>query len=180
MKKLLFILCLTGLYSCSSLQTGNRNDQPGYYPHAGSKITLHQPIKVLADRAGLYIQNGENKGGAHSRFEPFCYIRFLNVKQNPRTIQADTFVVKSSRIETRLVASNKPVLTPYRHIVYRLVDNSPSDILEVVTMRIHSAKQPEVYLLECGGVEDHPANVEPPTINEIRQAMGSIMSLQLY
>lgn len=179
MKNLLLIICLSGLYSCSSLQTGDRDNQPGYYPAPGSKITLHQPLKVLADRAGLYIQNGENKGGAHSRFEPFCYIRFLNVEQRPRTILADTFVVQSSRIETRLVASNQPDLAPFRHIAYRLVDNSPSDILEVVTMRIHSAKQPGVYLLECGGVEDHPANVEPPTINEIRRAMGRIMSLQM-
>jgi hypothetical protein len=179
MKKSLLILCLSGLYSCSSLQTGDRDNQPGFYPPVASKIILHQPLKVLADRAGLYLQNGENKGGAHSRFEPFCYIRFFNVKQMPRAIQADTFIVKSIRTETRLVAYNRPLSAPFQHIAYRLVDSTPSDILEVVTMRISSLNQPEVYLLECGGVENDPASVEPPTINEIRRAMGNLMTLQM-
>jgi len=36
-----------------------------------------------------------------------------------------------------------------------------------------------ILLLECGGVENIPSQVEPLTIADMRQAMGSIMSLQL-
>lgn len=179
MKFLFLIICLLALSSCSTWSTGDRENLLGYYPPAASKIILHKPLKVRADRAGLYIQDGQNKGGAHSRFEPFCYIRFVNVKQAPRVIQPDIFYVSSSHLEARLVASRNQFQTPYRTISYRLIDDTPSDIVEVVTMRIVSAKQPSVYLLECGGVENAPAELEPPTITDIRRAMGNLMTLQL-
>lgn len=179
MKYLLLIFSLAGLYSCSSLQAGDRESWLGYYPPVGSKIIIHKPLKVLSDKAGLYIQDGQNRGGAHSRFAPFCYIRYVDVKQSPRMIQADTFTVKSSRIETRLIVKNNPIPSPFRLATYRLVDNTPSDVVEVVTMRIYSVNQPNVYLLECGGVENSPAEVEPPTVADIRKAMGNIMTLKL-
>lgn len=180
MNKLILLFCVSFLFpACSSRQTGNLEHRVGYYPPILSKIILKQTLNVGADKAGLYIQDGQTKGSSHSRFKPFCYIRFLNVKQTPRTIQPDTFTIKSSRIETRLIAKNKPFSTPYGMISYRLADSTPSDILEVITMRIVSAKQPSVYLLECGGVENSPSQVEPPTIANMRSAMGNIMSLQL-
>jgi len=180
MKKLLLTISTITLASCSTNQTGNLENRLGYYPPVLSKVILKQPLKVESDKAGLYIQDGQANGSSHSRFKPFCYIRFVNVKQTPRTIQPGTFTIKSSRIETRLITKNKPFSTPYGIISYRLADSTPSDILEVITMRIVSVKQPNVYLLECGGVENSPSQVEPPTIADIRQAMGSIMSLQLH
>ncbi len=179
MKKYLLIIFAITLVSCSTHQTGNLENRLGYYPPVSSKIILKQVLKVGVDKAGLYIQDGEVTGNSHSRFKPFCYIRFVNVKQNGGTIKPDTFIIKNSRIETRLIAKHKPILTPYGLITYRLADSTPSDILEVITMRIVSAKQPTVYLLECGGVENSPSQVEPPTMAELRQAMGNIMSLKL-
>lgn len=179
MKHLIFILSLAGLYSCSSLYDGGNYGEVGYYPPVASKIIINKPLMVLPDKAGFYIQDGQHKGGAHSRFAPYCYIRYVDVKQSSRMIQADTFVVKSSRIETRLIVENKLKRLPYQTVSYRLVDSTPSDIVEVVSMRIYSPNQPDVYLLECGGVEAHPAEVEPPTISDIRRAMGNLMTLNL-
>jgi len=180
MKKILFVFFILLITACSSRLTSfNLENSLGYYPPVSSKIILKQALKINADKAGLYIQEGQIKGSSHSRFKPFCYIRFLDVEQVSRTIQPDTFTIKSSRIETRLIAKNKTFSTPYGVINYRLADSTPSDILEVITMKIVSEKQPDVYLLECGGVENSPSQVEPPTIADMRQAMGSIMSLVL-
>jgi hypothetical protein len=57
------------------------------------------------------------------------------------------------------------------------VDSTPSDILEVLSMRVYSPKNPGVYLLECGGVENSPSEVEPPTRADIRKALGDILRL---
>ncbi len=172
---LLLVTVLAGLTSCST----SRIHQQNAYPTAGTKIVLHKSLSVLPDRAGLFIQNGENKGGNHNRFEPFCYIRFHNVSDEKRTIKADTFEVINSRIETRLIARNtKPLAPPYNNVSFRLVDSTPSDILEVLTMQIRSKSQPNIHLLECGGIENSPSEVEPPTPEDVKTAMGSIMTFQ--
>ena len=174
--------CLLGLFSvgftgCSA----NNNLNSAYaYPPVGSKLVLTRTLEVLPGRAGLYIQNGKNKAGKHSRFEPFCYLRFRNVAVAARKIVADTFVVKSSRVEMRLIAGSQlPTQPVFRKVYYRLVDSTPSDILEVVSMRVYSPKNPGVYLLECGGVENSPSEVEPPTLSDIRKTLGDIMKLKI-
>ncbi len=177
-RTMVLVFSLFTLFKALSGCSAYNNVRSAYaYPSVDSKLVLMRTLVVLPGKAGLYIQNGLNRGGKHSRFEPFCYIRFRNVAASRRNIVPDTFIVKSSRVEMRLIAdqgfirSNKPS--------FRLVDSTPSDILEVVTMRLYSAKNPKVYLIECGGVENSPAEVEPPTIADIRNALGNIMALKL-
>jgi len=47
-------------------------------------------------------------------------------------------------------------------------------------MGLTSPKQPQVIRLTCGGAEDHPANAEPPTYKEMKETLGTIMSLALW
>lgn len=177
----LIVLSLLVLTACSSNYSGSAYN----YPPAGTKLILKQTLTVLPGRAGLYIQDGLDKAGKHSRFKPFCTIRFRNVAAASRHIVPDIFIVKNSRVEMRLIAANslqqrqQEQQRLFRTVSYRLVDSTPSDILEVVTMRVHSPKNPGVFLMECGGVENSPSEVEPPTLGDIRMALGEIMSLQL-
>ena len=57
--------------------------------------------------------------------------------------------------------------------------DAPSDITETIFMSLASNKQPEVISMVCGGVEDHPANAEPPTFAEMKSALGNIMSFHI-
>ncbi len=67
---------ISGLTGCSF----NKDIHSAYaYPPIGSRFLLTKALDVLPGKAGLYIQNGQNKGGKHNRFEPFCYIRFRHV-----------------------------------------------------------------------------------------------------
>ena len=175
-----FLYGLLGLFSGITGCSSNHTIHSSYaYPPIDSKLFLTRSLHIMPGKAGLYIQNGQNKGGKHSRFEPFCYMRFRNVAATKREIVADTFIVKSSRVEMRLIAGNQlPDQLVFRKVSYRLIDSTPSDILEVVSMRVHSIKNPGVYLLECGGVENSPSEVEPPTLSDIRKALGHIMRLE--
>ena len=46
-------------------------------------------------------------------------------------------------------------------------------------MRLSSAEQPDVYRLVCRGGEDNPADAIPPSIQEMRRALGDYATLQL-
>lgn len=56
---------------------------------------------------------------------------------------------------------------------------SPPDIMHLYHFSLHSEKQPDVLRLTCRGILDEPRDAVPPTIAEIRQALGDIVLLRL-
>ncbi len=156
-----------------------------YYPRTGSTLILHERLVIKPDTAALYIQHGKVTGGKHSRFDPYCKIRVRNVRSTQQFINAGRFTITHSRRHTELVASLSGLYIPLGkgskpQLRFDISNsNAPSDITETIQMGISSTTQPNVMNLVCGGVEDHPANAEAPTYAEMKEALGSIMSLKI-
>lgn len=150
------------------------------YPRSGEFLILHQPLTIPADTTGLYIQDGQVSGSGHSRFEPYCEFRVRKLKEVPQTIQPDTFQIVRSRGNTRIVD-----VKPVQVAGFRLSsgtsgnDGGPSDIIETREMKLYSASQPDVILLECGGAEDIPGYAVAPGRTEIQRALGKIATISL-
>ena len=184
---LLFSCYLIGIMGCSSSNLNNADpNKSWFFPQVGAKLVLHQPLTLKPDSAALYIQQGKVTGSKHSRFDPYCKIRVRDVMAVERTIQPDTFTITGSGQQTELIAGLSGVAIPLNVGSIRprfgfLVSSSdaPSDITETIVMSLSSAKQPDVLNLVCGGVEDHPANAEPPTFMEMKEALGAIMSFNI-
>ncbi len=184
---LLFSCYLIGIMGCSSSNLNNADpNKSWFFPQVGAKLILHQPLTLKPDSAALYIQQGKVTGSKHSRFDPYCKIRVRDVMAVERTIQPDTFTITGSGQQTELIAGLSGVAIPLNVGSIRprfgfLVSSSdaPSDITETIVMSLSSAKQPDVLNLVCGGVEDHPANAEPPTFMEMKEALGAIMSFNI-
>ena len=184
---LLFCFSMISATGCSSNSLDNTDpSNPWFYPQAGAKLVLHQRLIIKPDTAALYIQQGKLTGGKHSRFDPYCKIRVRNVMDTMRTIYPDTFTVTRSGRHTELVAGLSGLYIPLDVNLFRPTlafsvssSDAPSDITETVIMSLSSPKQPNVLNLVCGGVEDHPANAEPPTFQEIKSALGNIMSFKI-
>jgi hypothetical protein len=189
MKNYLFTL-LIAIITTSCAINNNNPKQSWYYPQAGSRIILHQKITIPANSGSVYIQHGKITGGAHSRFHPYCKIRIRSVKNTRQFIQPDTFNVTHSTRQMELVADRGIKVAALGNTASGLgigigvnigfgSSHAPSDIVETVRMTLHSASQPGVMNLVCGGAEDHPANAEPPTLAEIREALGKIITVRL-
>ena len=152
--------------------------QPYHYPTKGMTLVQHKPVTVQADTTGVYIQDGKITGGAHSRRDPYCEFRVRKLKESPQTIQPDRFLITRAGSNTRLV--NYPPLqlaSLYLHASSSGGD-APSDVIYTIDMKLYSATQPDVILLECGGAEDHPADAYAPTLEEIQVALGEIATLE--
>ena len=184
MKPFIIYLLLLSIASCS--WDLNDPSKAWYYPRAGSTLTLHQRLTLNPDTAALYIQHGKITGSKHSRFDPYCKIRVRNPKHTRQYINPDTFTITHSGRHTQFVASltgfSLPLGNNTSPAIHWHVSGSdgPSDITETIQMGLTSVKQPEVLYLVCGGVENHPADAEPPTYAEIKEALGKIMSLNIH
>ncbi|HID93585.1 MAG TPA: hypothetical protein EYP60_05765 [bacterium (Candidatus Stahlbacteria)] len=100
------------------------------------------------------------------------------LKESPQTIQPDRFLITRAGTNTRLV-TQPPIqlasLDPYK---ISSGGDAPSEVIYTIDMKLFSARQPDVILLECGGAEDHPADAYAPTLEEIQVALGSIATLE--
>lgn len=149
------------------------------YPRKGEFLILHQPLTIPADTTGLYIQDGVVSGGGHSRFEPYCEFRVRKLKEIPQVIQPDAFQIIRSRGNTRIVDSKPVQLATIRLSSGTSGDDGPSDIIETRELKLYSANQPDVILLDCGGAEDIPGYAVAPGRAEIQRALGKIATISL-
>ncbi len=181
--KFFFLALFTSLILFSSgcsWNPGDASGNPYYYPRAGSKIVLNQRLSIRPDTASVSFQYGKITT-SYSRFDPYCKIRVRDVRPVTQTIMPDTFTVTSSGYHTEFIAGlsglSIPLSSPL-HSRWRVTvsGDGPSDITETVQMTLSSPQQPQVLSLICGGAENHPAEAEPPTMAEMKQAVGSIMS----
>ncbi|HID81103.1 MAG TPA: hypothetical protein EYP51_01795 [Thiotrichales bacterium] len=161
------------LYACQHWQ-----QQPYRYPKKGMTLILHEPVTVQADTTGVYIQDGKITGGAHSRRNPYCEFRVRKLKESPQTIQPDRFLIKRAGTNTRLVSYSPVQLATLYIQASSSGGDAPSDVIYTIEMKLYSAHQPDVILLECGGAEDHPAEAYAPTLEEIQVALGNIATLE--
>ena len=167
--------------------------KPWYYPDAGTKLVLHQQLTIPPGSTALYFQHGEATGTNRDHFTPYCKIEIRTLEATPQVIYPDTFTITRSGRYTDMfsstglvVATAGGVFPPSNSMRNRVPAgmqiaqaDAPSDITETIQMRLSSRTQPAVYNLECGGAEDHPANAEPPTFSEMKEALGDIMSFRL-
>lgn len=149
------------------------------YPRSGEFLILHQPLTIPADTTGLYIQDGQVSGSGHSRFEPYCEFRVRKLKEVPQVIQPDTFQITRSRGNTRIVDAKPVHVAGFRLSSGTSGDDGPSDIIETRELKLYSAKQPDVILLDCGGAEDIPGYAVAPGRTEIQKALGKIATISL-
>ncbi|MBI5462592.1 MAG: hypothetical protein HY941_10455 [Gammaproteobacteria bacterium] len=156
-----------------------------YSPVQAGTFELHKDITLRADHARAYLQHGEIVS-AVNEFAPHCQLEINTLQAQPQTVHADSFSV--TRINTRSyqVVQNAPVvlaaaegftLTPLDR--FRDHDDAESRIMYAFIFTLHSARQPDVRALRCGGAFDAPGLAQRPTLQEIAAALGAYGTLVL-
>lgn len=151
---------------------------PFFMVPPGSVVVLHQDLEVPPGRASVYIQRGRTTSyAAYNRYYPHCRFEVRDVSEQPQLIRAGRFRVEKVTRETDYFAESG--VMQYARLSIGQDSDGASLEMEVVKMRLHSATQPEVLRLVCGGVMDFPFNVRPPSVQEIRGTLGGLVSLTL-
>ena len=153
---------------------------PYYMPPAGTKIQLNQPVTVPAGVARVFIQRGQlvNKM-AFDRYVPSCNFELNSLSDKPQTIAPETFLVVRVQQEMSEVVQLE---APIRVASLKLAGKNDSG-LPMVTHSVHlwigSDLQPNLRRLTCRGAFDDMPTAYPPSIIEMRAALGNIAEIIL-
>lgn len=146
-------------------------DNPAYLPATGTTLSLHQPLTIAADKAGVYIQNGKlTEFNQIQRYSAHCRIEVYKFSNNSQVIQPDTFtILKISQQQSMLDSS------PLRKV--NRYDGGVAFLYYSTDFYLSSFKQPNVYRLICG----HWLLAKEGgylSLTEIRSTLGQIITFQ--
>ena len=144
----------------------------------GSTLTLRDAVQVPRDRARVFFVNGRVRGfGAN--YAPACALEVRHIDhQAAQTIQPGSYrIVRAQNYRTEVADAANP-----NRIRFRLADHDSDGGYAMIQTGYHlwlEGHDRNVKRLTCLGVLNDPAEAYPPTIQEIRDALGHWATLEL-
>jgi len=156
-----------GLTACAAVR------HQGVAP--GSSIVLHRAVTVPAGSARVFLQAGAVLAKTRlNTYLPHCNLEVREVASVPLDIEPDTFTVRSvAEGEESVVGINGERYAAR----LRVTDDTPTMVSRYVHYQLHSPRQPQVLRLTCHGGMDFPGRALPPSLGEMRQALGGVLSI---
>lgn len=180
MKIIVSLLACGLLVGCSQSLLKPDAGSVWYLPPVGTMIELHKPLTVPGGQTRVFLQRGEVAAKqAFDRYVPSCNFELRKLSQDSREIAPETFFVVRVQRETAEVV--RQVENPIKMAGLGLVgrDNGLPMVVHSVHLWVGSVLQPDVMRLTCRGAFDDPSEAEPPSIQQMGQALGSYASLRL-
>ncbi|MEZ5582250.1 MAG: hypothetical protein R3F37_05210 [Candidatus Competibacteraceae bacterium] len=165
------------LTACRSRPHQYDEDSPFSQVPDNSSLTLHQTLTIAPYSLKVYVQNGQISYG------PINTTRFANSKcAKSKKHRKLSNLMTSSRQgppSNRLDGGHvsRQTLTAGLES-FDANDGKPSPILYATQLFLISDRQPHVYKLSCGHLQDPGLEARHLSINQIRQALGDIFTLQ--
>lgn len=177
MNKLIVILLITLLSQITSCSTPVVKDPDSqfYSIQAGSELILHKPVKVHANTARTFFQNGNITAEKNLNiYYPYCSITIKSIASISRTIKATTFQIY------KVIDDEEEASLVIKYAARNLMSHTdgPTIIGQASYYYLKSIDEPDVASLECIQWGD-PFYVKYVSINEIRLALGEYFSLIL-
>lgn len=168
---LLFVLLF--LMACSQPQIRDESS-PWFRVPPGSLLELHQDIIVPPRYARIFLQDGEIvTHGDLDRYHPSCNFEVWNLSQERQIIKKDRFTVL--RVEQ---GYEQVVGLANKQVAGFIWIDGPAHISRYLHHWISSENQPGVRRMTCRGAQQDYQDVELPTVDEIRVALGGIASFK--
>jgi hypothetical protein len=173
-----WITLLLLLSACTqSYMVSDNLAYPYNLPPVGSKVVLMQRVAIEPGTTRTFLQRGMPMPlGDFDRYRANCNLEVDGLSDRVQQIEPDTFVVKKvQRLTTEVVRKPepKPSLIPVE------LDRGSPIVTHGYHLWLSSEKQPDVMRLTCRGAFDDLSRAEPPSIDEIREALGEIAQLVL-
>ena len=150
------LLLTVSLAGCSNPMAVSKDVNSRYYSiPSGSKLILHQDLKVPDGKAHINIQNGRTAAGLDN-WTVGCELEVR--KLGPGVVTADTFTITRAEVSREWI--NRPSTMRFYRILY-----------------LKSDTQPNVMNMECQ-YWSYPLHGDVIPIAEIREALGGIASLE--
>ena len=156
-----------------------------YVPTPGSKVTVKQRIEVPAGQTRIFLQRGKliTKPSRLDHYWPNCNFELNTLTETSRYIEPGVYTVTRTTRQEKEVVWHQPERIQLAAVgiggLMARGSDGPGMYFEEVKMTLQSTQPSDVRELACRGVLTDPHLVEPPTLAEIRQALGSYASISV-
>jgi len=145
----------------------------------GSRLVLNRPVAIPQDRARIFLRGGRlSPQGAN--LGPSCGIEIRTISRDgPHTIPAGEFLIaRVQQVWTEVAWREPPGAVRFRLASSTDAGGNPM-IQEGYHFWLSKGPDPDVMRLTCLGMLDEMAWAKPPTLDEIREALGAVATLRL-
>jgi hypothetical protein len=180
MKNLLIVLLSASLLGACQLSSTVRESASGnaFQQLEGARLVLNEPIRVSAGQARVFVQDGGVRPGFNS-FKPHCAFEIKSVRHDGVVIEPDTFFVSRVQRSVQEVVSAEPLRVAALWLADGIGGGGGSaSYYSGYHFWLRSEVQPEVLRMSCFGVFAQPYELHPPTVEEIRFALGTVATLE--
>ena len=158
------------LAACQALDY--EGQAPAYRIPTGTVLELHRDLIVPPGQAGVNIQ-GTTIGDRY-RYDAVCRLELLTVDDSPRPVRTDHFTVERVGREWEIFSSRASGL----RYVALFERDGPHLLLFTTFLYLRSERQPDVFRLACGHLQNSDQNPRHLTVAEIRATLAPVMTLQ--
>jgi len=158
------------LVACQALDY--EGQAPAYRIPTGTVLELHRDLIVPPGQAGVNIQG--TAIGDRYRYDAVCRLEVLTVDDAPRPVRTDHFTVERVGREWEIF-SNRASGLRYVALFER---DGPHLLLFTTFLYLRSERQPDVFRLACGHLQNSDQNPRHLTVAEIRATLAPVMTLQ--
>ena len=172
--------------SCSQWQVTDPSS-PYFMPLPGSKIIVHQRLEVPPGSTRVFFQYGKLiPHRSIFQYDINCELEISKLADTVRYIEPGTYTVIRTRRQEESVIQNQPLDQPIQlaslnilGVMASIGDSGGSSMqFEIIRLRLKGEENSLLRELACRGPLADPANMEMPTIAEMRQALGDYVSIQ--
>ncbi len=123
-------------------------------PQVGNRLVLERPIPLEPDQVSVLIQYGKLTTAWHAdKYQPYCKLEMWSKLDRARTIEPDTFTVTAVNLGQWYVQA-RPPQEGFIRVDDREDDGGPMAVIMSTKLRLHSARQPDVYRMTCSDWDD--------------------------
>jgi hypothetical protein len=191
-----FAVILLAVFLAACQSAAPDPSSPFYMPPAGSKLILNQGFVIPPHELKIFVQDGRLAYGANEYY-PFCKFELRDLKDTPQEVRPDEFTIDSvsrqtgvfaafDQFDKRSLLAGIGVIGGYGGISIgiggtgiSIFDGKPSPVVYGIRMDLSSSRQPNVFRMTCGHLQDPDMGAHYLSIDEIRQALGGVFTLRL-
>lgn len=178
---LLSLLALLALMTACTLPLPKIPDSPYAKTPIGSTLELNQALEIPPGSTRVYIQNGQ-LSRRFNHYAPNCNIEVRRIDHEAsQTVAAGVYRivrVQSSYDENVKSPAAIQLAALGSFTIAESVDSGSTMMYAGYHLYLEGA-DPNVMRLSCRGVYADPSYALPPSVTEIRQALGELMTLRL-
>jgi hypothetical protein len=166
--------------ACSAALVTDPNAR-NYVPTPGTSVTVPQRIEVPGGQTRIFFQRGEivKKVSSLDLYKTNCNFEINTLAETPRYIEAGVYTVTRTTRREGEVVLFKPLQYASLAIggMVGKAGDGPPMYFEEVRMTLRSDQSSDIRDLTCRGAMTDPQFLEPPTLAEIREALGKHVTI---